>query len=270
MRGIGINLAGKDISVKDRIKLIKQIGFDTVFFDYLGDETANMVDISRKNGLSVDSLHAPFDKINSFWKSGEETENCYSLMIRIIDCCSENEVSKLVMHTTVGNNPPSVNKDGLLRYQNMCDYAKDMGVRICFENLEPFPHFHSVMEYIKDYHGFCWDCGHNLCYTPHVDMMKLYDDRLMCLHLHDNKGVTQPGNIDYRDDLHMLPFDGVLDWIWVAEKIAKSKYSGPLTFEYSNRTVESNSHLTYEQFLQTAYERAVTFRKMVEKAETQI
>ena len=71
MRGIGINLAGKDISVKDRIKLIKQIGFDTVFFDYLGDETANMVDISRKNGLSVDSLHAPFDKINSFWKSGE-------------------------------------------------------------------------------------------------------------------------------------------------------------------------------------------------------
>lgn len=270
MRGIGINLAGKDVFEKERIRLIAETGFDTVFFDYKEEETSCLVEESQKYGLSIDSIHAPFGKINSFWENGEKTENCYALMLRIIDFCSQSGVEKLVMHTTVGNYPPSVNNDGLTRYKEMCDYAKEKRVRICFENLEPFPHFHSVMEYIKDYHGFCWDCGHNLCYTPHVDMMRLYADRLLCLHLHDNKGVTQPGNIDYRDDLHMLAFDGVLDWNWVAEKIAKSRYQGPLTFEYSNRTVEQNSELTYTQFLKKAYDRAVTFRKMVEKAETQI
>ncbi len=268
MRGIGINLAGKDFPEQERIKLVKETGFDTVFFDYKEEGTDCLIETSRNNGLIVDSIHAPFGKINSFWENTEETDSYYSLMIRIIDCCGKNGVGKLVMHTTVGNHPPAVNNDGLIRYKAMCDYAKEKNVHICFENLEPFPHFHSVMEYIRDYHGFCWDCGHNLCYTPHVDMMRLYSDRLMCLHLHDNKGVTQPGNIDYRDDLHMLAFDGVLDWQWTAKKIAESNYKGPLTFEYSNRTVNSCSHLTYKQFLQTAYERAVKFREMVEFAET--
>ena len=198
----------------------------------------------------------------------QEGADYYALMLRILDECAAADIHKLVMHTTVGNHPPETCALGFVRYRTMCDYAKEKDVHICFENLEPFPHLHEIMAAIDDpFHGFCWDCGHNLCYTPHIDMMALYADRLMCLHLHDNRGVTQPGNIDFRDDLHMLPFDGVLDWDWTARKIARSGYDGPLTFEYSSRTARRHADKPYSDFLKTAMERAQKFRAMVETIE---
>lgn len=266
MRQLGVSITCGDTPWQEQMDLIAQTGFDCTFFDWNEDgDTDKWAQYARRKGLAVDSLHAPFDHINSFWEDTAQGEAYYALMLRIIDDCDKADVRKLVMHTTVGNHPPATCELGFIRYRNMCAYAAKKGVHICFENLEPFPHLHEIMRAVDDpFHGFCWDCGHNLCYTPHVDMMALYGDRLMCLHLHDNYGVTQPGNIDFRDDLHMLPFDGVLDWSWVAAKIARSGYEGPLTFEYSSRTARRHGDRPYGEFLQTAMERAVKLRDMVE------
>lgn len=270
-RLLGVSLTGGDTPWREQLRLIAQTGFDCTFLDWEPDvDTLLRADAARAFGLSIDSLHAPFDKINSFWEDTDEGAAYHRLMLRIIDECAAAQIDKLVMHTTVGNHPPEPCELGFVRYRTMCDHAKRKGVHICFENLEPFPHLHEIMAAIDDpFHGFCWDCGHNLCYTPHVDMMALYADRLQCLHLHDNYGVTQPGNIDFRDDQHMLPFTGVLDWDWVAHKIADSGYTGPLTFEYSARTARRHSDRPYAEFLEKAMDCAVRFRAMVEQAETE-
>lgn len=264
MRKLGISIAGDLTPWQEQMDAMADAGFDYTFFDW-SEDVATWADYARKKGLEVDSLHAPFGKINHFWQDTAEGQAYYDLMLRIIDDCDKVDVRKLVMHTTVGNNPPPTAELGFVRYRTMCDHATEKGVHICFENLEPFPHLHEIMAAVQDpFHGFCWDCGHNLCYTPHVDMMALYADRLMCLHLHDNYGVTQPGNIDFRDDQHMLPFTGVLDWNWTAEKIARSAYEGPLTFEYSSRTARRHADKPLSDFMQTAMEAAVKFRDMVE------
>ena len=269
MRAPGISLTDGDTPWREQFRLIADAGFDYTFFDWDADEdTLERAQFARAQGLLIDSLHAPFGGINSFWQDTQEGADYYALMLRILDECAAADIHKLVMHTTVGNHPPETCALGFVRYRTMCDYAKEKDVHICFENLEPFPHLHEIMAAIDDpFHGFCWDCGHNLCYTPHIDMMALYADRLMCLHLHDNRGVTQPGNIDFRDDLHMLPFDGVLDWDWTARKIARSGYDGPLTFEYSSRTARRHADKPYSDFLKTAMERAQKFRAMVETIE---
>ena len=269
MRKLGISVTGGDTPWREQMDLMAEAGFDYTFFDWNADgQTAEWAEYARAKGLAVDSLHAPFGKINAFWEDTAEGEAYYRLMLQIIEDAAKVQINKLVMHTTVGNHPPQTAPLGFVRYRKMCDFATEKGVHICFENLEPFPHLHEIMAAIDDpFHGFCWDCGHNLCYTPHVDMMALYADRLMCLHLHDNYGVTQPGNIDFRDDQHMLPFDGVLDWDWVADKIAKSGYPGPLTFEYSSRTARRHADRPYRDFMQTAMERAQKLRTMVEEKE---
>ncbi|MBQ6946421.1 MAG: sugar phosphate isomerase/epimerase, partial [Clostridia bacterium] len=113
-----------------------------------------------------------------------------------------------------------------------------------------------VMAMLPSYHGFCWDCGHNLCYTPMEDMMAKYGDRLICTHIHDNRGVTRPGDIHYRDDLHLLPFDGNLDWEWFADKIKESKFDGPLTLELSLAAGKGYTDMPLQEFFNDAYRRA--------------
>lgn len=270
MKQLGVSIVGGVMPWQWQMDSIAETGFDCTFFDWNEDgKTAAWADYARGKGLFVDSLHAPFGRINSFWEDTAEGQAYFERMLTVVRDCADAQIPKLVMHTTVGNNPPETCELGFVRYRTMCDLATQKGVHICFENLEPFVHLHEILRAVDDpFHGFCWDCGHNLCYTPHVDMMALYEKRLMCLHLHDNYGVTQPGNIDYRDDLHMLPFEGVLDWNWVAEKIAHSGYAGPLTFEFSTRTIQQNADKSYQEFLQSAMQRAVRLRSMVENIKT--
>lgn len=170
------------------------------------------------------------------------------------------------MHTSVGNTAPEIGPVGLDRFRRLADHAESIGVRLAFENLEPLPHLHAVMEAIGAPHGFCWDCGHNLCYTPAVNMMERYGDRLICTHIHDNHGITRPGYVHYHDDLHRLPFDGVLNWEWFAETIRNSPYAGPLTLELTYWPEYRET--PFPAFLEEAYRRAEKIRNMVEQEKT--
>ena len=227
MKQLGVSIVDSVMPWQWQMDSIAETGFDCTFFDWNEDgKTAARADFARGKGLFVDSLHAPFGRINSFWEDTAEGQAYFERMLTVVRDCADAQIPKLVMHTTVGNNPPETCELGFVRYRTMCDLATQKGVHICFENLEPF------------------------------------------VHLHDNYGVTQPGNIDYRDDLHMLPFEGVLDWNWVAEKIAHSGYAGPLTFEFSTRTIQQNADKSYYEFLQSAMQRAVRLRSMVENIKT--
>ena len=80
--------------------------------------------------------------------------------------------------------------------------------------------------------GFCWDTGHELCYNDGKDMLALYGDRLLGTHLNDNLGISRAdGKIFWTDDLHLLPFDGIIDWVDAANRLNKVGYDGILTFE---------------------------------------
>ncbi len=256
------------VSIEEQLPLIKAAGFDGFFLLYEGTEEEPIdlwAEQAEKLGLEFETVHGPFIKANDLWEAGEKgREYLKFLKHNIIDVCNRIHVTKLVMHVTVGNTAPSVNDKGLALFKELCDYAKEKNVHIAFENLEPLPHIDAVLEHITDpFHGFCWDCGHNTCYTPHIDMMKKFGSRVLCLHIHDNYGVTQPGSIDYRDDRHMLPFDGILDWDWFADKIRTAHYEGPITLEVSVKSKQSYKDMSIEDYLAKAYERACRLRDKI-------
>lgn len=264
MRDINIStIIGSPLPVEQQLPLIKAAGFDGFFTSYSGfeDEPIELwAEAAARLNLKFETVHAPFEHANRMWEGGDIGEEyLFYLQHSIIDACYKVGVKKCIMHATVGNTAPEISREGLELFIKLCTYAKIKDVQIAFENLEPLPHFDAVMEYISDpFHGFCWDCGHNACYTPQVDMMKKYGHRLKCIHVHDNFGVTRPGNVDYRDDRHFLPMDGIIDWDWFTNTLRQYNYDGPLTLEVSIEGKSEYREMTVESYLTEAYKRAAT------------
>jgi sugar phosphate isomerase/epimerase len=81
--------------------------------------------------------------------------------------------------------------------------------------------------------------------------------------LNDNLGIKDfDGNITYLDDLHLLPFDGVVDWNGAAARLNKYNYQGELTFEL-NRKSKPNRYendgygkISLLEYVTEAYKRA--------------
>ena len=97
-------------------------------------------------------------------------------------------------------------------------------------------------------------------------MTALYGDRLFCTHINDNLGISDfGGRIYWTDDLHLLPFDGIIDWKGVASRLNRVGYDDILTFEL-NRSSKRGRHdndkyesMTPLAYLTEVYARACRF-----------
>ena len=100
------------------------------------------------------------------------------------------------------------------------------GVQIAFENQRKLANIAWTFEEIEDAPnvGFCWDTGHENCFTPGRQYMPLFGKKLICTHIHDNNGV-------FDHDEHLLPFDGKLDFVRAARQIRESGFTGALVLE---------------------------------------
>ena len=188
MRRINISaIVGSSVSVEEQIPLIKEVGFQGFFATYTGHEPLeNWARLVQKHQLEFETIHGPYQYANRMWESGNTGDEYLEFLKDSVDACHAIAVDKFILHVTVGNHAPDISSKGLERFRSLCNYAKNQNVHICFENIEPLPHLKAVMDYIPDpYHGFCWDIGHNLCYTPNIDMLEHYGNRLMCLHIHE-------------------------------------------------------------------------------------
>lgn len=108
------------------------------------------------------------------------------------------------------------------------------------------------------------------------DMTALYGDRLIATHINDNLGVSSfDGHTFWLDDLHLLPFDGIINWTDLAARLNKCGYNGYLTFEL-NRYSKPGRHdndkyslVSDEQYVAEAYARACRLafikRRLAEK-----
>ena len=119
---------------------------------------------------------------------------------------------------------PPINEAGIARYDALVAHAREKGVKIAFENLRYLENLALLMDRYPDM-GFCWDTGHERCYTPDVRYMPLYGNRTIALHVHDN---------DFHRDAHTLPFMGAHDWNAITDALADIRYKGEFTLEADN------------------------------------
>ncbi|MBQ3900789.1 MAG: sugar phosphate isomerase/epimerase [Clostridia bacterium] len=252
------------VDVPEQISLFREAGFSGFFTGWDG-KCAEYRELAERHGMLYQSVHAPFLSIGRIW-GGDGAEEELLEQLRCINGAADAGVDLVICHVYIGfEREPVITREGLDRFRRIADRAGERGIRVAFENTEGDTALSAVMDELRDYPnaGFCWDVGHEMCYNCGVDQIALYGDRLIATHINDNLGVTRPeGGITWLDDLHLLPYDGVVDWDSVAARLSACGYDGPLTFELKKHN-RPNRHdcdkylrVTNEEFLAEAFARA--------------
>lgn len=239
-----------------RMKLIRDAGFDSYSTNtYKAKDLEPSANAAKAVGLVPDFLHAPFDNINSIWYKTSEHPEIFFKMCEAIDTAAAFEIPTVVIHSASGWNPPEISERGLYRYDVLVERAAKLGVKIAFENLRTVPHsvYLSFRYRAFDNVGFCYDSGHESCFTETVEWLGLLGKNTLCTHLHDNFGKRN--DPDVNDDLHLLPFDGNIDFRGVKERLDRYNYTGNLTLEVFDTCSPNYKDMGEEAFIKLAYER---------------
>ena len=262
-------IAALGIPDEEQVVLFKEMGFDGFFVNWTKEINVKKIkEVANSCGMIFQSIHAPFYQIaDVLWQGGVEAEAAIETLITCAKDCAENEIPIMVCHAFIGfdRDDVSPSQKGIENYRRVVEAAKELGVKIAFENTEGEEYLAVLMDAFKDYEnvGFCWDTGHEICYNHSKDMMALYGDRLLCTHLEDNLGISDyNGKIFWTDDLHLLPFDGAADWQGIVHRLNRYNYNGELTFEL-NKTSKPNRHendgytkMTNEEYICEVFKRA--------------
>ena len=239
--------------IEEQAKRLKENGFSATFVDLEDERLGEILSVLKKYNIVCENCHAPFNGINDMWKAGESGDKMLDRLLNCVDDCARHAIPTLIVHLSSGQNPPRINDIGISRYDRLMQYATEKGVVISYENIRRLDNVAFAMENYPQA-GFCWDVGHEACYMNGMEFMPLFGNRLAALHLHDNTAI-------YDEDLHRLPYDGVIDMERAAKHLADSNYSGALMLEVTMRTAGITSP---DEFYPRAYAAAKRFAERVD------
>ena len=244
----GIYLWGKGKPInKEVFQSIKKAGFDSVMLDWSNDfplqiNKSMAAECAKLCNLEIINGHLSFFGVNYIWKdciSGEEKTN---EIIKDILLASKYEIPVLVLHPTEGNNPPPLSNIGFYRLKKIIDIATRVGTRIAFENVEKPSYLQIILNELSDQAGFCYDSGHNNCFSRNIDLLSEFSNRLCAIHLNDNYGMA---------DDHLCPFLGSINWKTEVNKLKRVGYQGAITLE-----VEWDTSNSLTSFLEICFDSA--------------
>lgn len=251
---------GYNLSPQERMRVIKQAGFDGVLLlwaDYFDKDYKCFPQYAERAGLYVENAHAPYMNANVLWEDTIPGQDACDELISCVKDCASYDIPTLVMHPENKNGTQTVSlpsdfSTGIDRMNRIVDTAERLNVNIAVENMSRPEYLDRIFESIQSCRlGFCFDSGHAHIFAPKTDFLSLYGDRLMALHLHDN---------DSAEDWHALPFSGNIDWTDIADKLNATTYKGAIALEVGNTRFE---HIeTPETFLDLAIDRAERIRSL--------
>ncbi len=269
---------GHEIAEEKQIEIFRAAGFEGFFVLWSPDGIVKRCRRkAEETGMLFQSVHAPFGHARALWEGGEAAEQGVAELIACLNDCAANGVDLAVLHTYIGfDQKPVITQTGLDHYGKVVERARELGVRIAFENTEGEECLAALLrEFAGCGHvGFCWDSGHEMCYNGSRDLLALYGGRLFGTHLNDNLGVSRfDGATYWTDDLHLLPFDGVADWQGVAARLNACGFSGPLTFELNLNSKPNRfdnalyGRIPFEEYVALAYQRACRVASLMRNSE---
>lgn len=202
------------------------------------------LDLIAKYGLTISQAHAPFP---AYVPGHPEV---LEFMIRIyencIRLCHHAGCKHLVIHgisleeSDKTNTPETIAALNWHLYESLIPTLLECDVTVCLENLftrRPLPvegacsDPHEAAQLIdalnqkagREVFGFCLDIGHlqllNKNFRTYIPVL---GKRIKALHLHDNDG---------RNDLHLAPITGTVNWAVLCDCLKQIGYDGDLSFE---------------------------------------
>lgn len=239
----------EDVIPEQTIRAIKKAGFDGVFIQWYNKDwefsQEKQLKLCRELGLEIPFIHLGYDGINNIWVEGKDGDILTESYLKDLDICKSNNVDLVVMHLVSKFVAPSPSLVGIKRLQKIVDYAEKLNIKIAFENTKIWGYLEYVLSHIKnDNAGICFDVGHYHCFFDDKFSWDIFKNKIFAVHLHDN---------DRSDDLHLLPFDGTVDWSEVAKNLKEANYTGPVTLEsrykndYLNMSIDDFYKLSLEK-----------------------
>ena len=236
--------------------------------DYNGPDclknAAREREVLDRYGICVEQSHAPFNRYGSY----ATREEFMSRFAASFECARILGSKYMVVHADELQPSGDIwDVDELIRrnYEYLAPYAEfcsKNGMVMAIENLfedktwrvpqvEGRSRFTSRIEEqigIIDRFGVpcvaaCWDFGHACCSFGKEDMtnnLRMLGSRLVCTHVHDN---------NYRQDMHLVPFFGEIDWKAQMNVLREIGYDGKLSFELVYGHIPDNIVKTFLKYV---------------------
>jgi len=239
--------------LEERYKKVKEMGFDAVDFSLSQTQnepyTLNDADfaeflatnrrLAEEAGVIISQVHGPW-----IWPPHDDTpENREERLEKMKRCLKATRLlgcPYMVVHPIMpfGIEDKDLGKEAETRALNRAFFtellktAHEEEVTIALENM-PMPHFsigspEEIMDFVKEMNDdrllICLDTGHVSVYDsrqPH-EALPVFGDYLKVTHVHDNNG---------KNDLHLLPYHGVIDWDAFSRALRESGFDGVLSLE---------------------------------------
>lgn len=241
-----------DVPPKERIRGIRQAGFDSVMFwwgDEFEDTDGSRYDLIRcafDEGLSVNTNHFPSTHADYLWRP-ERQEGYLRQLIAAIEDCSRFGVENLVVHTTRALITPPYNETGLGCFARALHAAEREGVNLALENTR-FPAYNDYIyrNLSSPRLRLCYDTGHENTYTPGADILSMFGDRLSTTHIHDNDGQS---------DQHYIIGEGNIDFPPIFRRLAERGLKYYNLESYCLETSRYYGHVSMDGFLAEAHKR---------------
>ncbi len=236
-----------DKSAINMFRLCKEAGFTVVDYTPGGETWEQQVralnNASEKLELPIEQSHAPFNRYKKM-----PMEDYKILLDRAFEAAIRMHNKQIVVHGDDYRVLPGETYDAdkalAEMYELWAPYvekASKHGLAVAFETVfednrakdAPPDRFTSRLEELislidrfdNPYSVCCWDSGHaRLAFTRAgmSDAMRALGSRITCTHIHDNY---------YNRDLHVIPFQGDIDWREQMATLKEIGYKGNLTYE---------------------------------------
>lgn len=267
--GIGFSLQKQyDLPITQVVSLLRKHGFSAVSPLWTPElDIASLATSVKGNDMIIQSIHAAYTDIDFLWQSESERGlSAFQNTIRSIDDCAHFDIPILVIHGWKGlvyTFPKTPLEFSL--FDKIVQYAEKRSVSVAFENLEGEEYLGALMTRYQNLSnvGYCWDSGHDSCYPHKTDFLEKFGDRLIMTHINDNFGLRDANGIPSGDDdLHLIPYDGVIDWDKAVSRLKNAARQDILNFELktvSHSKAENDllyANLKLEDFIAKAGEKA--------------
>ena len=238
----------ENVSIVETINSIKNTNFKNVFVQWYDENWKysqdEQIKICKELGFNIIFAHLGYQNINAIWEEGLEGDKLVERYKKDIKNCKENNIPMVVMHLTRSKTAPMYNEIGLNRIRKIVEYAKKLNIKVAFENTKIKGYLEYIIENIEEENvGICFDSGHYHIHFNDEFNFKLFKDKIFAVHLHDN---------DKSDDLHLMPFEGTINWKELILKLKECNYNGPITLELCYRY--DYLKMSLDEFYKKGYE----------------
>ncbi len=248
--------------------LAKNAGFDAIDFSFMGmvhdghpflrddykDQAFAIKEAYDKVGIKVNQAHAPFSFPLELFHQEDAMKNLLlPRLTRSMEMASILGAEIIIIHPIHywnDNCEEEALKKNIDFYRSFVPYCEKFDIKVAVENMwmrdpkrgyiihdtcsrkEEFVRY--IDEINSPYIVACLDVGHVALPRQQDEaqdvVYALGNKRLKALHLHDN---------DYKDDNHLLPFRGRLDWYKIGKALGEIGYDGYFTYEVCDRMLTS-------------------------------